>query len=72
MSTKKKITDFVTALAKEDYKTANAIFPDVVESSVKELINKRKPDVIADINANASKLVSASVQDDEQDETAEE
>jgi hypothetical protein len=51
MSNKEKIKEFLTALSKEDYVSANKIFPSVVKSSIQSLVNKKKEEVIEKINA---------------------
>lgn len=68
MTDRQKVKNFLVALSKDDYVEANKLFPDVVKSSVKSLINKRKEDVINDINAKASELVSSSVLEKEPEE----
>lgn len=71
MTDRQKVKNFLVALSKDDYVEANKLFPDVVKSSVKTLINKRKEDVINDINTKASELVSSSVLEKEPEEKEE-
>jgi len=61
MTDKNKIKKFLGALANDDFVEANKIFPEVVQSTIKTLINKRKPDIINDINKKASELIAATV-----------
>lgn len=58
---KEEVTQFIVALAKDDYKAANKIFPKVISATIKNCINKRKEAVIKEINKDASSLVSKSV-----------
>jgi len=67
MTDKGKVKEFLTAISKDDYVTANKVFPEVAKSSVQSLINKKKPDVINNINDKASHLVSSSLLDDEKE-----
>lgn len=71
MTDKEKVKSFLKALSKDDYQEANKIFPEVVKSSVKSLINKRKQDVINDINTKASELIISSVLEKEEEKTDE-
>jgi hypothetical protein len=66
------VTEFLTALAKDDYPTANRIFPKVVEGSIKSLINKRKPEVVEQINMKASEHMKTSVLETEEESKKEE
>lgn len=68
MTDKSRVKDFLAALAKDDYVTVNEIFPEVVNSSLKSIINKRKPDVIDKLNTKASDLVSTSFHDKSDEE----
>lgn len=70
MTDKQKVKDFLVALSKEDYVNANKIFPDVVDSSIKKIINNKKEDVINDINVKASEIAVSQATD--QKESSEE
>jgi hypothetical protein len=56
MTDKDAIKRFLTALANDDYVQADKEFPEVMRVAAERSINKRKPQVIDSINAEANKL----------------
>lgn len=61
MTDKALVKEFLTALSNDDYKTAEAIFPKVVKSSLDSVINNRKPSVLAKLNKEAEEHASAAI-----------
>jgi hypothetical protein len=72
MTDKQKVKNFLVALSKDDYVTANKIFPEVVKSSIKTLINNKKQDVIDNINTKVEASISLLTLDDEENKPAKE
>lgn len=52
---------FLTAIAKDDYIEADKHFPELVKSALKDVINKRKPKIIDEINTTAGKTAADSI-----------
>lgn len=50
------IKQFLAAIARDDYVSADKHFPAVVQSALKNVINKRKPAILDAINAEANKI----------------
>ncbi len=62
MTDKEAIKQFLGALANDDYVEADKHFPNVVSSSINNLINNKKPAVIERLNAEAEKSALSAVE----------
>ena len=63
MTDKKLVKDFIVAIANDDYVAADKIFPKVVESATKNIINNKKPDIVKKLSQDAEKIAITSVTD---------
>lgn len=63
MTDKKLVKDFIVAIANDDYVAADKIFPKVVDSATKNLINNKKPDIVKKLSEDAEKIAISSVTD---------
>jgi len=52
------IKKWLSALGKNDYRTADEQFPLVVRGALQNAINNRKPAVVEKLNADAEKIAS--------------
>lgn len=55
---------FLSAISNDDYIEADKHFPNVVKNAVKKIINKRKPDIVDNINKDANKISIESVREE--------
>jgi glutathionyl-hydroquinone reductase len=61
MSNKEQLTKFLNALANDKYTEADELFPKVVDSAIKNIINNNKPEVLKKLNANAESIATAAL-----------
>lgn len=56
MDHKEQLQKFLTAIANDKYADADALFPKIIDSTVKNIINNNKPEVLKKLNANAEQI----------------
>lgn len=61
MSDKEHLTKFLNALANDKYTEADELFPKVIDSAIKNVINNNKPEVLKKLNANAETIATAAL-----------
>jgi len=61
MSDKEDIKQWLNALANDDYVEADKQFINVVNSSLKSVINNKKPAIIKQLSADAEQVATNSV-----------
>jgi len=52
------LKNFLSAIAKDDYIEADKHFPDVVQNSIHNVINNRKPAILDGINSKVNEVAS--------------
>ena len=62
MTDKNTVKDFIVAIANDDYIQADKAFPKVIDSSLKKIINNRKPEVLKALSAEAEKIAQSSIE----------
>ena len=55
------LAKFLNALANDKYTEADALFPKVVDSAIKNVINNNKPEVLKKLNAEAEAIATSSL-----------
>lgn len=61
MSDKEHLIKFLNALANDKYTEADELFPKVINSAIKNIINTNKPEVLKKLNANAEQIATAAL-----------
>lgn len=61
MEHKEQIQKFLTAIANGKYTDADELFPKVVNSTYKNIINNNKPEVLKKLNADAEKIAISAI-----------
>jgi hypothetical protein len=61
MTEKEHLTKFLNALANDKYTEADELFPKVINSAIKNIINNNKPEVLKKLNAKAESIATAAL-----------
>lgn len=69
---KQHIKEFLTAIANDDYVSADKIFPNVINSKINSIINNRKQAVVEQLNSQAETSALKGVELDKDKKTASE
>lgn len=64
MSKNKELIDLVNSINADKYVEADNLLPKVVEATLKNLINKKKDDVLKQLNFNAEKIAISALEND--------
>lgn len=62
MDHKKQIQQFLTAIANDKYEDANELFPKILKSTVTNIINNNKSEVLKKLNAGVEQVATSSLE----------